>query len=69
MIILTLNFKEYHETLNAMRTMGMTDEEIESVLAVVSSILHMGNIGFEAGFKKQKLNFSIIGYFSCRKIY
>ena len=33
--------------------MGMTDEEIESVLAVVSSILHMGNIGFEAGFKKQ----------------
>ena len=49
--------------------MGMTDEEIESVLAVVSSILHMGNIGFEAGFKKQKLNFSIIGYFLCRNIY
>ena len=46
----------------------MTDEEIESVLAVVSSILHMGNIGFEAGFKKQKPNVSKTGYFLCRKI-
>ena len=29
-----------------MRTMGMTDDEIESVTIIVSSLLHMGNIQF-----------------------
>lgn len=33
--------------MNAMRTMGMQDEEIESVFSIVSSILHIGNIHFD----------------------
>ncbi len=38
---------EYKETLEAMRTIGMKEGEIEEVLAVVSAILHMGNINFD----------------------
>jgi myosin-1 len=39
--------QEYRETLEAMRTIGMKEGEIEEVLAVVSAILHMGNINFD----------------------
>ncbi|CAG5098447.1 Oidioi.mRNA.OKI2018_I69.XSR.g15675.t1.cds [Oikopleura dioica] len=39
--------QEYRETLEAMRTIGMKEDEIEEVLAVVSAILHMGNINFD----------------------
>lgn len=39
--------KEYKETLEAMRTIGMQEAEIDAVLAVVSAILHLGNINFD----------------------
>ncbi|CAP23200.2 Protein CBR-NMY-1 [Caenorhabditis briggsae] len=38
--------QEFHSTLNSMKIMGFADEEISSILRVVSAILLLGNLEF-----------------------
>ncbi|OWF39023.1 Unconventional myosin-Ie [Mizuhopecten yessoensis] len=38
---------EYRDTMHAMATVGVSDENIEDVLMVVAGILHLGNIAFQ----------------------
>jgi len=39
---------EFDDTMNAMTTMGINEREQESVLKIVASILHLGNLKFSA---------------------
>ncbi|GMT36237.1 hypothetical protein PFISCL1PPCAC_27534, partial [Pristionchus fissidentatus] len=49
--------QEFHATIKAMKTMGFHDDEITSVLRVVSAILLMGNIEF---FQEKKSDQAIL---------
>ncbi|XP_015186299.1 PREDICTED: myosin-IB isoform X3 [Polistes dominula] len=37
---------QYHEVVNALQTIEMTDEEQNCLFSIVASVLHLGNIGF-----------------------
>ncbi|KAL0478619.1 hypothetical protein AKO1_008390 [Acrasis kona] len=39
--------KEYHETIHAMKTIGLSDGEIDTICRITSGILHLGNVEFE----------------------
>lgn len=38
---------EWNEVVRALRNVGFIDEEIESVIAVVAAVLHLGEVQFE----------------------
>lgn len=38
---------EYGETITAMKVIGLTDEEIDSISSVIAAILHLGNVQFK----------------------
>jgi myosin-1 len=40
--------KEFKITLEAMRNVGISNKQIQSILSLVASILHIGNVGFQS---------------------
>ncbi len=38
---------EFKTTLEAMRSVGISNKQIQSILSIVAAVLHLGNVGFE----------------------
>lgn len=56
--------EEFNDTMNAMTTMGINDREQESVMKIVASILHLGNLKFTSDSRYQ-LGFFLLNISAC----
>lgn len=45
--------EQFNETLNAMKSIGMSEDEIESIFGIVAAVLHLSNIEFDSEDEEQ----------------
>lgn len=53
--------KDFQETLEAMKVMGLSDEDQKSVLKITAAVLHFGNISFS-----EKGNYAVVADDQCK---